>query len=144
MLPPDQFFGAGIAFVEPTRQEVLLLRRAPGGSFGGHWNTPGGKKEAKELLIQTATRETLEEMGVVPPHQMRTMTPVRLGKRFYGLFIATVTPQTYEELKKLIKLRESENSEFAWVSLSVQPDLLHPGLKSAWPVIKKIAEGAHR
>ena len=46
---------------------VVLIRRSPGGSHGGHLAFPGGKKEPEDRSMQdTALREAYEEIGLSP------------------------------------------------------------------------------
>lgn len=131
----ENFFGAGIAFVEPAQRKVLLLLRAPGSTFPNTWNVPGGKREPDEHVLQTAVRETLEEMGFFPDHYMRKVVQISMGKRFYALFIATVTPGVAHALGPQLRLRKEEHTNWGWFSLDAPPSSMHPGLRSAWPAL---------
>ena len=53
----------------PTGQgfSTVFIHRTPGGMHGGQISLPGGKQENTDLnLIETARRETFEEIGVDP------------------------------------------------------------------------------
>ena len=45
-------------------EKVLICRRHDGSHLGGHWEFPGGKREAGESLEQCLTRELAEEIGI--------------------------------------------------------------------------------
>ena len=56
---------AGIMFVAPG-EEILLLKRGPGGDWPGAWCFPGGKVEEGESKEEAACRECTEELGFLP------------------------------------------------------------------------------
>ncbi|MGR3434098.1 MAG: NUDIX domain-containing protein [Shimia sp.] len=62
------FHGAKLAlFLGP---DLLVIQRddIPGIAFPGHWDLPGGGREADESPVETALRETREEVALdVPP-----------------------------------------------------------------------------
>jgi 8-oxo-dGTP diphosphatase len=47
-----------------TPEGVLLLRRAPGASFAGQWELPGGKLDGGECPRTALCRELSEETGI--------------------------------------------------------------------------------
>jgi 8-oxo-dGTP pyrophosphatase MutT (NUDIX family) len=52
---------------EPEGAEILLIRRAEraGDPWSGHMAFPGGRRDERDRsLLETATRETLEEVGI--------------------------------------------------------------------------------
>lgn len=52
-----------IAVVE-RRGRYLICRRRAGDHFGGYWEFPGGKKDAKESWEACLRRELREELGI--------------------------------------------------------------------------------
>ena len=50
-----------LVLVHTTELDVLLIERA---DFAGHWQSVTGSQEPGETLLQTATRELLEETGL--------------------------------------------------------------------------------
>jgi ADP-ribose pyrophosphatase YjhB (NUDIX family) len=53
--------GCAAVILDPSRQKVLLTRRAD----NGQWCLPGGGMEPGESVTETCTREVLEETGLV-------------------------------------------------------------------------------
>lgn len=66
--PPARPFEASVALLlRPGRDlDLLLIRRAQhaGDPWSGHVALPGGRRHPDEPLVETARRETLEEVGI--------------------------------------------------------------------------------
>ena len=54
----------GVAVIWDKTGKILIDKRRSGGSFGGLWEFPGGKKEAGETIEDCIKREVLEELGI--------------------------------------------------------------------------------
>ena len=54
----------GVAVIWDETGKILIDKRRSGGSFGGLWEFPGGKKEAGETIEDCIKREVLEELGI--------------------------------------------------------------------------------
>jgi len=54
------------ALVHSRSGGYVLLRRAPGDRFAGHWELPGGTVEPGESVEQALARELREEAGLAP------------------------------------------------------------------------------
>ncbi|MBF8290384.1 MAG: dATP pyrophosphohydrolase [Chloroflexi bacterium] len=53
--------------LDPAEQpEILLIRRAEGGSYAGLWQCVTGSLEADERIVDGARREVIEETGLGP------------------------------------------------------------------------------
>ncbi len=68
-----------LRYDQPNRPSVLLMRRAesPGDRWSGHISFPGGKEEAQDqTLLDTAVRETREELGVELQQCSRFLGPL--------------------------------------------------------------------
>jgi len=58
----DKVKGAGFIIFCPPKDSILLIRRSEGGSIG-ELTGPGGGTEPDETPLETAVRETTEEVG---------------------------------------------------------------------------------
>jgi 8-oxo-dGTP pyrophosphatase MutT (NUDIX family) len=55
---------AGIVFVAPDGEVLLLRRSGEEENYAGHWALPGGKAEEGETAEDAAIREAREECGI--------------------------------------------------------------------------------
>ena len=60
---------------------VLLVRRAPADSFGGWWELPGGKVDARETSERALAREVAEETALVADEATTPRPLFELGLR---------------------------------------------------------------
>lgn len=115
---------AGILYVAPDG-DVLLLRRADTEpNFGGYWSLPGGKGEPGETPEITALREAAEEMagGPGPGAGMKLIdakvTPT--GMAFYTFAAGAAD--------KFVPALNAEHTGFCWAPLNKLPQPMHPAL----------------
>ena len=115
---------AGLLFVAPDG-DVLLLRRSPKEeNFPGYWSMPGGGVDEGETPEQGAIREAREEMGVdADPAALRdiekTITPK--GKAFHTFALAVP--------EKFVPKLNDEHNGYAWASLDMLPRPMHPAIE---------------
>lgn len=116
---------AGILFVAPDG-DVLMLRRSPKeGNFGGHWALPGGGVDDGETPEQGAIREAREEMGVdAEPERLRDIEKVvtPTGKAFHTFALPVA--------EKFVPKLNDEHTGYAWASLDMLPRPMHPAVES--------------
>jgi 8-oxo-dGTP diphosphatase len=87
--------------------EILLLQRASGKSWGGRWNFPGGKYDSTDKdLMSAAKRETQEEAGITVS-DLEFMGKVRY--KSFDMYIYST--RTYEGEVKI----NDESDDFKWV-----------------------------
>ena len=113
----------GIWFYCITTQKYLYLMRNDSKHFGS-WGLAGGKVEVGETLLDTITRECVEEIGFMPEYTQ--LTPIdkftSFDKRFhYHTFICKVIDEFLPKLNW-------EHVGYAWIDKNVLPKPLHPGL----------------
>jgi mutator protein MutT len=76
-----------IAVVKKGRK-ILICKRKVGGSLGGFWEFPGGKREPGESLEACLSRELMEEVGMTA-RVVERLTPIRHD---YGQTRVTLNP----------------------------------------------------
>lgn len=115
---------AGILFLAPDG-DVLLLRRASGEqNFGGHWSLPGGKMEPGEDPVDGAEREALEEIGSVPGSTGMKALDLKVTPNGFA-FYTFVRPVR----EKFTPVLNDEHSGFAWAPLDMLPKPIHPAVE---------------
>lgn len=121
-----QFSGAGIIFFDGSN--VLLLRKN-----NGYWVFPGGKPIAGETPLQTAERETKEEVGKVVGENIAEIKFEMDSRTFYS-FIFKINKPFDVELS-------DEHKDFTWVNYKKVRDMrLHKNIaKTIKTVIKKLS-----
>jgi len=112
---------AGIMFVAPDGDILLLRRRSNDENWAGHWDLPGGKGADGETPEQVAVREAGEETGI-EAKELRLLdsviTPRGMG---FHTFVQPIDT-------KLAPTLSEEHSGFAWAPLDLLPQPLHPGV----------------
>lgn len=113
---------AGILFVAPDGDVLVLRRSSAEENYGGHWALPGGKGEDGETPPQTAAREAQEEIGAAPLGRARLLdsrlTPNRMAFHTYALPVD----------EKFVPKLNGEHSGYAWAPLDQLPQPIHPGV----------------
>jgi len=127
---------AGILFVSPDK-EVLLMRRAkPDDDHGGEWALPAGGIEKGETPEQAARRETREEAGY--DHD-GGLSPF-MHSDSQGIDFTTYLAHSQRFTPEI----NGEHDGAKWVPLSEAKKLpLHPGVRAALDKLEKRAPKAH-
>jgi 8-oxo-dGTP pyrophosphatase MutT (NUDIX family) len=128
----DPTRAAGILFKTPT-EHVLFLKRGDGGDFPGFWCLPGGHAENGETLEETATRETIEEVGFLPDGERSVLC------RRNGPFLGSTDPDVSVDFTTYLQpideqfepVVSGEHTGHAWALASEPPEPLHPGVAVA-------------
>ena len=116
---------AGVMFVAPDGDVLMLRRSSSEPNYGGHWALPGGKVEDGETPDQGARREAEEEMGGSMENRPlklvdRRMTPT--GMAFHTF--------AHPVEKKFQPKLNGEHEGFTWAPLGELPRPLHPGVEA--------------
>lgn len=118
---------AGIVFVAPDGDVLLLRRSADEKNFGGHWGLPGGKGEAGEGPLDCALREAREELGVhVEDEGLRVIDRILTPN---GMVFTTFVKAAADKFAPKLELDPNhEHSGYCWASLDMLPQPLHPSV----------------
>ena len=123
-------FRAGVAVIIRPDDHVCMIRRAvkENDYWSGHMGFPGGREELQDgELLQTAIRETKEEIGVdIHPEQcMGRLSDLNHPRLQVAAFVFR------SEVDLEFTLEESEVAEVYWLPLSRFTDTAHRGIRSA-------------
>lgn len=113
---------AGILFVAPDGDVLLLRRSGAETNYAHHWALPGGKAEDGETPEQCAEREVAEEMGSSPAGTRKLLDRQQTPN---GMTFSTFA-QPVED--KFAPKLNSEHSGYAWAPLNQLPQPLHPAV----------------
>lgn len=113
---------AGIMFVAPDGEILLLRRRTNDENWAGHWDLPGGKGEMGEAAEEIAAREAKEETGMASerPRKLLDSAVTPRGMGFHTFVQPTDTKFTPE--------LSDEHVGFTWTPLDQLPQPIHPGV----------------
>lgn len=129
---------AGLLLIRRDRPtpEVLLQLRAAWVHGGGTWALPGGALDSHEDSIEAAAREAHEEAGIDPgAMEFKAIFSADHGAWKYD----TVIAHSYSDAGAFAANAETE--ALHWVAINdIDSYDLHPGLKSAWPELRKTVE----
>lgn len=125
---------AGIVFVAPDGDVLVLRRASTEENYAGHWSLPGGKANADETAADAAVREACEELGL----DAVGAAQIKGNKHSPGLKLLDCidTPNgmcfsTYAKAvdEKFTPKLNAEHSGYAWVGLDTLPTPIHPAVK---------------
>jgi len=135
--------GAGVVFVCPERNTILLGKRAAWVLDPGTWGSPGGAVDGEfhttpiadpitdeATFRDTALREVEEECGSLPPGITLSGRTEFEDEGFrYVTYLARLTPEQVDGWS--ITSPDGETDEWRWFSLDDLPSPVHPKLASS-------------
>jgi 8-oxo-dGTP diphosphatase len=137
-----QVHAVGVIF-ENEQGQILVLRRHPDDPEGTTWGLVGGKVEPDEDKIQTAVRETQEEIGhIIDPAQLQFLQTYHWDREDLDITFEVFKLQTMTA-DVTLELAQDESTEHWWADphdLQKQPDLmtgLYPILEEFYPKNKE-------
>lgn len=113
---------AGVLFLAPDGDVLLLRRSSQEANYAGHWALPGGGVDEGESPEEGAVRECEEEIDNRPAGLMKLLDQRRTpnGKVFHTFAAPTE--------KKFVPRLNDEHSGYAWAPLDQLPQPLHPAV----------------
>jgi len=123
-----KYLGAGIVFVTP-KKEVLLLQKD-----NGKWTFPGGHREDNEYSpLDTAYRECLEEIGLIPDGELvgkLKITKEETNQPIYSFFMFVKD--------SFMPTLSWEHKDYKWVNYKkLKEEKLTSVFKPYWKIYKK-------
>jgi len=121
--------GSGILLVSIEDQTALLLKRSNNVQEPGTWGIPGGAVGEGEGRLESAMRESIEELGSLPrlEDHIDTIT-YNKGDFTYETFVYNVSLEEKNKWTPTIKLNW-ENDEYRWFPFNSLPTNLHFGIQ---------------
>lgn len=104
--------GAGYIFVTPDNL-ILMLQK-----HNGKYTFVGGHSEKKETPMETANRETVEEIGFLPDG--RTVDYIKYVKKETG---GTCYSFIMKVKEPFVPKLSNEHKDFAWIPLNHLPKI---------------------
>lgn len=117
---------AGIIFVAPDGDILLLRRSREEKNFGGHWGLPGGGVEDGETPELGAVRESKEEIGQdVDPKGLKgfdkKITPTGIAFHTFAMPVK----------EKFAPVLNDEHSGYVWTPIDSLPAPMHPAVEQS-------------
>ena len=128
---------AGLLIVTPDLEEVLLVKRKEETKYPGLWTTPGGFGKTNgpynnEDPLNTAVRETTEELGAVPRGNLYiTQFIYQQGNLHYHTFILQTLPSERTEFTRRLNHEVSDSKWFKIRNRGLLQRHLVPGVKES-------------
>lgn len=120
--------GSGFLFMFGNR--ALLLKRSSWVMEGGTWGIPGGAIPHDQhgrpmATLESAKRETREEIGTLPKYRMISKFVFRKPDFVFTTFVAEVSAMFEPKLN-------DESDDYVWISLenALERLPLHPGVRA--------------
>ena len=120
----DKGHAAGMLYIAPDGDVLMLRRSSKEENFAGHWALPGGGGEVGETPEQTARRESAEEMGSAPDGKAKLLNR---NKTPTGMTFHTFAQPVSEKFQPKLN---HEHSGFVWAPLNQLPEPMHPAVKA--------------
>lgn len=114
---------SGVLVVCKRTANVLLLLEAPSRTFGDHWSMVAGSIEEGENPIDTAKRETEEEIGIDSDQLDYYFIDREERNDVIFNFFVGVTEEEF------IPRLSEEHTDYKWVNKEELPSPLFPGMK---------------
>lgn len=120
---------AGMLLHHPPTNTYLLTHRSPEVHMGDTWGIPGGAIDPGEDPYQAALRETQEELGQIPQHQVTGIHKAApVPDWAYHTVMADVPEQFEPDYSG-----QWETQDHGWFTPEEMQQLpLHPGFEAEW------------
>jgi 8-oxo-dGTP pyrophosphatase MutT (NUDIX family) len=124
----NDYIGAGIVFVTKDKNILILKKES------GKWTFPGGHREPGEEPLQTAKRECVEEIGIMPAGKISgkiKITKQEVNRPVYSFFM-----EVAEEFEPTLSW---EHKDYKWIFVEdLDPKKLTKVFQPYWKTYKKL------